>query len=1050
MTKRTSKTKLDRRLVLLAWLHEQFGYKTNQEMLADLKECAEGYDDTGRSYVHRRLESRGRRAKAPLEDLVRYDQNIRAHLRAVNAGRGRPIVFRYFQHAAALYTELYLDWALRRPADLVESLNEAAYKRNQYKTYDDRFPTMQTSDLRRLAYWMATGSGKTLIMHVNYRQFLHYKARPLDNIVLVTPNEGLTRQHIAEMRASGIPCRRFDLDDSGLLALDRDTVQVVEITKLVEKKRGGGASVPVEAFEGANLVFVDEGHRGTGGEAWRRAREAVGKGGFTFEYSATFGQALASARNQKLTAEYGKSIGFDYSYRYFHSDGYGKDFRILNLQEEREQDATDTLLLGNLLSFYEQMRAFDEHEPAIRPYNLEHPLWVFVGGTVNAVYSLRKQKRSDVLTVARFFHRVLANPDGWAVETASRLLEGDSGLRRADGRDVFADRFASLREDGLSAEALYRDVLARVFHASASGGLHLGSMRGSRGEIGLRASTADRCFGVIYIGDVGAFVKLARQDDPGFVFEHDVVGDSLFEGIADPEGGVNVLVGARKFMEGWNSWRVANMGLMNIGRTEGSQIIQLFGRGVRLRGKGFGLKRSSALDGEHPPDVKLLETLDIFAVRADYMFQFRNYLEQEGVDTRDVVELRLDAKPNRAFLDRGLLVPRMPDERSFVDEEDMFLERDDAIRVRVDKSVRVRTLDADEDGIRDRDARSGQSQSIPATSLALVDWQKVHLELVEYADGQGLANLALDSQATRRIVESEEGRGLYDLIADEHVSVPTSVEDMQLLEDVVLTVLKKYVDKFCRVRRERWDTEQVVYDKVSERDANFPRYAVRVPRGETALVEAIRELIAEGDRIYRTATADLPGIYFDRHLYQPLLVDRDARIQTTPPGLNAGEAQFVEDLRARCRAHGDDFGRGRELFLLRNLTQGRGIGFFDTRGFYPDFILWIKEGPAQRVVFVEPHGMVHARAYRHDDKARLHERLPALARNAAARSRTKNVSLDSYIVSNTPYEDLRRSYDDGTWTRERFAQAHIVFPERTDEYDYISIILGQRAAAGAA
>ncbi len=1048
MANRASKAKLDRRLVLLAWLHEQFGYKTNQEMLADLKECAEGYDDTGMSYVHRRLESRGRRAKVPLEDFVRYDQNIRAHLRAVNAGRGRPIVFRYFQHAAALYTELYLDWALRRPAELVESLNEAAYKHNQHKAYDDRFPTVQASDLHRLAYWMATGSGKTLIMHVNYRQFVHYNARPLDNIVLVTPNEGLTRQHIAEMRASGIPCRRFDLDDSGLLALDRDTVQVVEITKLVEKKRGGGASVPVKAFEGVNLVFVDEGHRGTGGEAWRRARESVGKGGFTFEYSATFGQALASARNQELTGEYGKSIGFDYSYRYFHGDGYGKDFRILNLREEVEQDATDTLLLGNLLSFYQQMRVFDEHEAAIRSYNVEHPLWVFVGGTVKAVYSLRKQKRSDVLTVARFFHRVLANREGWAVETASRLLKGGSGLRRADGRDVFADRFASLRKSGLSGEALYRDVLARVFHASASGGLHLGQMRGSRGEIGLRASTADRCFGVIYIGDVGDFVKLARQDAPGFVFEHDVVGDSLFDGIADPEGGVNILVGARKFMEGWNSWRVANMGLMNIGRTEGSQIIQLFGRGVRLRGKGFGLKRSSALDGEHPPDVKLLETLDIFAVRADYMFQFRNYLEQEGVDTRDVLELRLDAEPNRAFLNRGLLVPTMPDEGSFVDEEDVLLDRDEDIRVRVDKSVRVRTLESDGNHIYDRNARSGQPRPIPATSLTLVNWQNVYLELVEYADSQGLTNLALTPKAMMRIVKAAEGNELYDLIADDDIAAPQSYKDTRLLEEAVLTILKKYVDKFCRVRRDQWDAEKVVYTKVSERDANFPRYTVRVPRNETALVEAIRELIAEGDRIYRMATTDLPGIYFDRHLYQPLLVDRDARIETTPPGLNVGEVRFIEDLRARCEAHADDFGRGRELFLLRNLTRGRGIGFFDTRGFYPDFILWIKEGPTQRVVFVEPHGMVHAEAYRHDDKARLHERLPALAQKAADRSRMNNVSLDSYIVSNTPYEDLRRSYDDGTWTRKRFAQAHILFPECTDEYNYISIILGQGTAAG--
>ncbi len=86
-------------------------------------------------------------------------------------------------------------------------------------------------------------------------------------------------------------------------------------------------------------------------------------------------------------------------------------------------------------------------------------------------------------------------------------------------------------------------------------------------------------------------------------------------------------------MEGWNSWRVSNMGLLNIGRSEGSEIIQLFGRGVRLRGLGLSLKRSSALDGKHPEHIKLLETLNIFAVRANYMAQFRDYLEREGIET---------------------------------------------------------------------------------------------------------------------------------------------------------------------------------------------------------------------------------------------------------------------------------------------------------------------------------------------------------------------------------------------------------------------------------
>jgi hypothetical protein len=45
------------------------------------------------------------------------------------------------------------------------------------------------------------------------------------------------------------------------------------------------------------------------------------------------------------------------------------------------------------------------------------------------------------------------------------------------------------------------------------------------------------------------------------------------------------------------------MGLLNIGKGEGPQIIQLFGRGVRLKGKNLSLKRSVN------PEISILETL---------------------------------------------------------------------------------------------------------------------------------------------------------------------------------------------------------------------------------------------------------------------------------------------------------------------------------------------------------------------------------------------------------------------------------------------------------
>jgi len=1035
--------KLEQRLVLLAWLNGHFGYENNRDLLADMKEAAEGFDASGRSYVYHRLEARGDKVKIPLTDLARYDDNVREHLRAMNARRPEPITLRYFQYLAVLYTEIFLDWYFHRRGGMLRSLNRFVKERNASKTAGEPKDTkFSESDLKKLAFWMATGSGKTLIMHVNYRQFLHYNDLPLDNILLITPNEGLSDQHMTEMAASDIPAKRFDLNESGLMTTGKNAVRVIEITKLVEEKRGGGVSVPVEAFEGNNLIFVDEGHKGSGGEAWRSFRDALGETGFTFEYSATFGQALTAARRDELTAEYGKAILFDYSYRYFHGDGYGKDFRILNLKEETTEDKTEMLLLGNLLSFYEQQRVFEERAEALRPYNLENPLWVFVGSTVNAVYTEDKQKRSDVLTVARFLHHLLENKRGWAVKTIKKMIDGKTGLVTPDGQDVFEGKFKYLRETRLAPEKAYQDILCKVLHAPTGGGLHLCDMRGSAGELGLKASGAEDYFGLIYIGDTSTFKKLVEEDDSGITLEEDAVTGSLFNGINEPDTSIDILIGAKKFMEGWNSWRVSNMGLLNIGRKEGSEIIQLFGRGVRLRGKGFSLKRSTALDGKHPDHVSLLETLNIFAVRANYMSQFREYLEKEGVETEGDVELPLAIKPNEDFLDKGLVVPRVPEDRSFAEEVDILLEPDPSVRVRMDMSLKVQALESSADGVTVMAVHAGRDVSIPTASLEFVDWEKAYLDLLEYKERKGLVNLAILPETPRTIVATSEPARLYSLVADESMVKPESFADTALLQEAAFSILRKYADKFYRVQQERWDSEHMIYKVLDAEDSNFQDYTVKIARAEAELIAAVQTLVEEGRRIYREDMRELPSIHFDRHLYQPLLVEQGDKVKSEPPGLNDSERRFVEDMRTYCRSEKDKSLVNKEVFLLRNLSRGKGIGFFEKRGFYPDFILWVKENSAQRIVFIEPHGMLHAEAYMHDDKARLHESLPELARAMSARTNLKNVALDSFIVSYTPYEDLRVKYGDGTWDRGRFSAHHVLFQqERNEEYDYIMHIL---------
>ena len=183
-----------------------------------IKDTDEGFDEDGRSHIFVRLGARsGQMRSLTPADLQRYDDNIRAHLASMNEGRAEQITLRYFQYLAALYTEIYLDWYYNRPGRLLPSLNTFVAQHNSNSPPGQRWDQFTSEDLSKLAFWMATGGGKTLLLHLHYRQFMHYNREPLDNILLITPHEGLSEQHLEELQASNIPATRFDANGDGSL-----------------------------------------------------------------------------------------------------------------------------------------------------------------------------------------------------------------------------------------------------------------------------------------------------------------------------------------------------------------------------------------------------------------------------------------------------------------------------------------------------------------------------------------------------------------------------------------------------------------------------------------------------------------------------------------------------------------------------------------------------------------------------------------------------------------------------------------------------------------
>ncbi len=648
------------------------------------------------------------------------------------------------------------------------------------------------------------------------------------------------------------------------------------------------------------------------------------------------------------------------------------------------------------------------------------------------------------------------------MEGIQKLLAGKSGLVTPDRMDLFAGRFPYLRDLGLSAQALYDDIMRQVFCAPGGGGLHLCDIKSASGELGLKVSSAEGqgspCpyFGLIYIGDTSEFKKLIEADNSGIVLEEDAIAASLFTSINRSDTSVNVLIGAKKFMEGWNSWRVSSMGLLNIGRQEGSQIIQLFGRGVRLRGKDHSLKRSAAIPGNHPAHIKLLETLNIFALRANYMTQFRDYLEREGVETEPVIELPLFVWANEQFLQRGLVVPRPEAGRDFAAETMLLLAPDENLRVQVDLSIKVQALESSAAGLQEARVQGGSGRSLPKEILPLVDWEQAYLELLDYKARKGWHNLVIRPETPRAILE----KATYTLIADPSVFRPGAFADRVRLQAAVTAILRKYTDIFYRRAHERWDSQNLVYRPLDLDDPNlaFNRpgvqekkaaYTLRVPRSRSDLIAAIEKLRDDMDKLIKEENSGLPRIHFDRSLYLPLLLKKGDVLAVDPPPLEESEARFVRDLKAYWEAEKDKSLVGKEIFLLRNLSRGKGVGFFEENGFYPDFILWIVGSQQQRLVFIEPHGMLHAKAYTHDDKARLWERLPDLAREIGGRTGRQDISLDSYIISATSYTDLYQYYDDGTWTQQHFAQHLHLVPGTKSGLRLYQALVGQQQRVAA-
>ncbi len=60
---------------------------------------------------------------------------------------------------------------------------------------------------------------------------------------------------------------------------------------------------------------------------------------------------------------------------------------------------------------------------------------------------------------------------------------------------------------------------------------------------------------------------------------------------------------------------------------------------------------------------------------------------------------------------------------------------------------------------------------------------------------------------------------------------------------------------------------------------------------------------------------------------------------------------------------------------------------------------------------------------------------------ARKKSKNNNLTLDSFIISKTPYDDLVKRHGP-EWTREKYAEAHIFFGDEPERAHIEAVIKG--------
>jgi len=533
--------------------------------------------------------------------------------------------------------------------------------------------------INRMSFWMATGSGKTLVI-VKLIELLGYLISnnkiPKKDILFLTYREDLIeqfRKHINEFNQfNPIKINLFDLKEfpyrkqNPVLTFDKfinvffyrsDLISDEQKDKIVNYKNYD--------LDGNWYILLDEAHKGDREESKRQIFYSIlSRNGFLFNFSATFTDER----------DYATCV-FNFNLARFIEEGYGKhifiseeSIKALESKENLIENEKQKILLKILILNAALNKQF-ENLNSIQTGIYHKPLLLTLVNSVNT-------EDSDL---ELFFREIEKIATGKTNQTLFAQAK-DEIIRElaAENSRYF---FEEVRIDQKIIEIIknveHKDILKYIFNSDKNGKIEIIKIPNNKQELIFKLATSSNPFALMKIGDISEWIKNKLS---AYEIIERFENESIFLNLNNNED-INILMGSRAFYEGWDSNRPNIILFINIGKGSEARkfVLQSIGRGVRIEPLPNKRKRALFLYNNKELDpflfekirdtVDFLESLFVFGTKAENLKEVLETLKQEKPEVLigDLFEV------NPEIADKLLLIPTYRQSEKIIVEEQNVL-----------------------------------------------------------------------------------------------------------------------------------------------------------------------------------------------------------------------------------------------------------------------------------------------------------------------------------------------------------------------------------------